>query len=94
MLDAVMPRLAKGRPMLARSIRIDAPEGDVAPGLAALQAAHPDVQIGSYPFFEKKRLGTYIVLRCIDEAKLALALEALWTLIAKEGFSAAAGEDA
>jgi molybdenum cofactor synthesis domain-containing protein len=94
MLDAVMPRLAKGRPMLACSIRIDAPEGDVAPGLAALQAAHPDVQIGSYPFFEKKRLGTYIVLRCIDEAKLALALEALWTLIAKEGFSAAAGEDA
>jgi len=36
MLDAVMPGLAKGRPMLARSIRIDAPEGDVAPGLAKL----------------------------------------------------------
>jgi len=35
MLDAVMPRLAKGRPMLSRSVRIDAPEGDVARALGA-----------------------------------------------------------
>ena len=94
MLDAVVPRLAKGRPMLSRSVRIDAPEGDVATGLSELQAAHPEVQIGSYPFFEKKRLGTYVVLRCVDREKLAAALDALWTLIAKEQFPAVAGEDA
>jgi len=51
MLDAVLPRLAKGRPMLLRSVRIDAPEGDVAPGLSELQSAHPEVQIGSYPYW-------------------------------------------
>ena len=50
----------------SRSVRLDVPEGDAAPGLAALQAAHPDVQIGSYPFFENKRLGTYVVLRSVD----------------------------
>jgi molybdenum cofactor synthesis domain-containing protein len=94
MLDAVLPRLAKGRPMLSRSVRIDAPEGDVAPGLSELQSAHPEVQIGSYPFFEKKRLGTYVVLRCTDEAKLAAALDALWALIAKERFPAVASEEA
>jgi molybdenum cofactor synthesis domain-containing protein len=93
MLDAVTPRLAKGRPMLARSIRIDAPEGDAAPGLAELQAAHPDVQIGSYPFFENKRLGTYVVLRSTDETKLAAAQNALWILIAREGFAAAPASD-
>jgi molybdopterin-biosynthesis enzyme MoeA-like protein len=93
MLDAVLPRLAKGRPMLLRSVRIDAPEGDVAPGLSELQSAHPEVQIGSYPFFEKKRLGTYVVLRCTDEAKLAAALDALWALIAKERFPAVASEE-
>jgi molybdopterin-biosynthesis enzyme MoeA-like protein len=53
MLDAVAPRLKKGRPMLSRSIRIEAPEGDVATGLAAIQAAHADVKLGSYTFFEK-----------------------------------------
>ena len=94
MLDAVMPRLSRGRPMLSRSIRIDAPEGDVAPGLSELQSAHPEVQIGSYPFFERKRLGTYVVLRCTDEVKLTAALDALWTLIARESFLAVAGEGA
>jgi molybdopterin-biosynthesis enzyme MoeA-like protein len=87
-----MPHLAKGRPMLSRSVRIDAPEGDVAPGLSELQSAHPEVQIGSYPFFEKKRFSTYVVLRCTDEAKLAAAVDALWALITRESFPAAAGE--
>jgi molybdenum cofactor synthesis domain-containing protein len=92
MLDAVSPRLAKGRPMLARSIRVDAPEGDAAPGLAELQAAHPQVQIGSYPFFENKRLGTYVVLRSVEADKLEAAQTDLWKLIHKEGFHAAAEE--
>jgi len=92
MLDAVSPRLAKGRPMLSRSIRVDVPEGDAAPGLAELQAAHPEVQIGSYPFFENKRLGTYVVLRSVEAGKLAAAVTALWKLIAKEGFHAVAEE--
>jgi molybdenum cofactor synthesis domain-containing protein len=92
MLDAVVPSLAKGRPMLSRSVRIDVAEGDAAPGLAALQLALPEIQIGSYPFFENKRLGTYVVLRSTDEAKLAAAEKALWIFIAKEGFPAVAGE--
>jgi molybdenum cofactor synthesis domain-containing protein len=92
MLDAVSPRLRKGRPMLARSVRVDAPEGDVAPGLAQLQAEHAEVQIGSYPFFENKHLGTYVVLRSTEAAKLEAAEKALWKLIHKEGFAAAAGD--
>ena len=92
MLDAVSPRLAKGRPMLSRSVRLDVPEGDAAESLGGLQAAHPGVQIGSYPFFENKRLGTYVVLRSVDEAKLGAAENALWKLIAEQGFDAAAGD--
>jgi molybdenum cofactor synthesis domain-containing protein len=89
MLDAVAPRLARGRPMLSRSVRIDMPEGDVADGLAKVQAAHPEVQIGSYPFFENKRLGTYIVLRSTDTGQLAAAEKALWIFIREQGFAAA-----
>lgn len=94
MLDAVVPRLAKGRPMLSRSVRVDVAEGDVAPGLAELQAVHAEVQIGSYPFFENKRLGTYVVLRSTDAEALAAAQKGLWILIDKEGFPAAAADDA
>jgi len=88
MLDAVAPRLKKGRPMLSNSVRIAAAEGDVAPGLFELQAANPKVQIGSYPFFEGGELGTYVVLRSVDAALLAEALKALWALVGKEGFKA------
>lgn len=93
MLDAVSRHLAKGRPMLTRTVRVDAPEGDAAPGLAELQAAHPDVQIGSYPFFESEHLGTYVVLRSTDGAKLGAAENALWILIRKQGFGAAAADE-
>lgn len=92
MLDEVMPRLSKGRPMGSRTVRVDAPEGDVAPPLAALQAAYPEVQIGSYPFFERNRIGTYVVLRDTDEARLDSALRGLWEAIAAQGFRASAGE--
>jgi molybdenum cofactor synthesis domain-containing protein len=91
MLDAVAPRLKKGRPMLSRSVRVDVAEGDVATGLAAVQAANPEVQIGSYPFFEKGRLGTFVVLRSTDAERLAVTLRALWDLIEKEGFKAEGG---
>jgi len=93
MLDEVMPRLAKGRPVRARSVRVDAPEGDVAPPLAALQAAYPDVQMGSYPFFEHRRFGTYVVLRGADEGRLDSALRELWAKIEQEGFAASAVDD-
>jgi molybdenum cofactor synthesis domain-containing protein len=92
MLDAVAPRLKKGRPVLSRSVRIEAPEGDVAPGLAAIQEAYPDVQIGSYPFFEKGTLGTYVVLRSPDEDRLGTALSEVFDLMAKENFKGAEGD--
>ena len=93
MLDEVAPRLAKGRPVLSRAVRVDAAEGDVAPSLAALQAAYPDVQMGSYPFFEKNRLGTHVVIRTADEASLDSALSALWDMIAEQGFGARPADD-
>lgn len=88
MLDEVMPRLAKGRPLHARAVRVSAPESEVATPLAALQTAYADVQMGSYPFFEHRRYGTYLVLRCVDDDRLDEALEALWRLIAEHGFTA------
>lgn len=93
MLDEVMPRLAKGAPVQTRSVRVDAREGDVAPPLAALQAAYPDVQIGSYPFFEHKRFGTYVVLRSPDAVRVDAALEALWEIVVEHGFEAGAGQN-
>lgn len=93
MLDEVMPRLAKGRPLQARAVRVSAPESEVATPLAALQTAYADVQMGSYPFFEHRRYGTYLVLRSVDDDRLDEALDALWRLIAEHGFTASQVEE-
>jgi hypothetical protein len=73
MLLAVTPRLKTGPKMLSDSIRVNAPEGQVAALLADCQRAFPDVAMGSYPFFEDERPGTNLVLRSTEEGRLRLA---------------------
>ena len=92
MLDDVASRLRTGAKMLSRTLRVERPEGIVAPGLGRAQEAYPEVQMGSYPFYEKDKLGTHLVLRSVDEARLADALRAVWDMLEAEGFSEAASE--
>jgi len=87
MLDAVAPRLRTGAKMLARTIRVEAPEGDVASGLGRVQAEFTDVAMGSYPYFEKGRLGTNLVLRSTDEDLLGRAFDATLEMLQAEGIS-------
>lgn len=88
MLDAVTPRLKKGRKMLSATVRVEEPEGDVAPGLGAVQGDFEDVQMGSYPFYEKGTLGTHLVLRATDEGRLEAARAAIWQMLKDAGFDA------
>jgi molybdenum cofactor synthesis domain-containing protein len=78
MLDTVAPTLKTGAKMLSESIRADLREGDIGSELGAIAKAHPDVLIGSYPFFDDK-LGpnTNVVLRARDARKLAAAKTAV-----------------
>ncbi|MEM7192934.1 MAG: molybdopterin-binding protein, partial [Pseudomonadota bacterium] len=80
MLDEVLPRLEKGIPVQSRSVRVSARESEVAAPLAALQESFADVQMGSYPFYDHQRFGTYLVLRSADDRRLTEALDALWQL--------------
>lgn len=66
MMETIVQRLNTGHPISSRSIRVDAVEGEVAEALAALQAAHPKVRIGSYPYFKESGYGTFVVFRCHD----------------------------
>jgi molybdenum cofactor synthesis domain-containing protein len=78
MMLAVTPRLRTGVRLMSESIRVDAPEGDIAPVLAGCQAAYPDVPMGSYPFAEPGgRFGADIVLRSADQARLKQAADDL-----------------
>ena len=84
MVESVRPLLTGGDPMLSWSFRVPMPEGDVAEALRALAAQWPDVGMGSYPFF-RGGMGTTLVLRCTDAARLAAAADALRAMLAGMG---------
>jgi molybdopterin-biosynthesis enzyme MoeA-like protein len=82
MLAGLLPRITGGEPLLSASVRLMVREGDIAGPLAAVDAAHPDVQIGSYPFSRDGAHGSNIVLRSHDRAKLDAATAAVEKLFA------------
>lgn len=86
MLEGVARKLKTGRKVLSRAIRVEQPEGDVAIGLKRMQEQFPDVQMGSYPFYENGGPGTHVVLRSPDPARLQSALDAVLQCFREAGF--------
>jgi molybdenum cofactor synthesis domain-containing protein len=89
MLDALALRLPRGRKMLSRTVFADMGEGVIAKGLSEVQAAFPDVTIGSYPKQVDGRFATDLVIRARDEARLAEATSAVEDLVARVAASGA-----
>ena len=83
MMDEVGPKLKTGKQMLSESVRADAREGDIGTELGEVAKAHPDVTIGSYPFFDDKfGPNTNVVVRSRDASKLAAAKAAVEHMLA------------
>ncbi len=85
MLDAVAPKLRTGAKVLSETIRADAREGDIGTPLGEIAIAHPDVSIGSYPFFDEARgrPNTNVVVRARDPARLAAARADVEAMLAR-----------
>ena len=72
MLEDVGPRLRSGAVVLSRTVRVEGSgEGAIAAPLEAVAKAHPDLSLGSYPFFTEGLYGSNLVLRSRDEAELS-----------------------
>ena len=63
-------RIPGGDPLRSRSIGAYLSESKVAVNLGAIQEEHPDVDLGSYPFYRQDGYGTNLVMRGTDEAEL------------------------
>lgn len=63
-------RLGGGDPVRSRSIGAHLGESTVARALKEIQDRHPDVDLGSYPFYRQDGYGTNLVMRGTDEAEL------------------------
>jgi molybdenum cofactor synthesis domain-containing protein len=70
MLEGIKGGLAGGAKVLSRTVLCTLGEGDVAAGLAAIQKAHPDMDIGSYPQYSRGNFRVSLVVRGTDPAAL------------------------
>ena len=77
MMDEVVKVLPAAQPLISRTIEAHRGEGDIAVLAGEVQAAHPDVRIGSYPYHDGQRFTTRLVLRSRDAAALEAAYEAM-----------------
>jgi molybdenum cofactor synthesis domain-containing protein len=85
MLDGIVGELAGGPRLASRVVGCDLPEGAVAAGLAAIQARHPAVEIGSYPGFREGRPSVSLVLRGADAAEVETAAGEVAALVERLG---------
>ncbi|MBM3733393.1 MAG: competence/damage-inducible protein A [Acidimicrobiia bacterium] len=85
MFEGYRHKLKGGAPMLSRTVVAFVPEGKMAAGLGQAQAAHPAVEIGSYPFFRDGKLGASLVVRGTDAAAVAAATEAVKATVRAQG---------
>jgi molybdenum cofactor synthesis domain-containing protein len=84
MLDGIAPTLKTGAKVLSETIRADAREGDIGTPLAEIAKDHPDVMIGSYPFWDDKSgPNTNLIVRSRDPAKLAAAKAAVESMLGR-----------
>ena len=92
MLEDVAPRLRTGAVVHARTLRVTGfGEGDIADMLTAAARAEREISFGSYPFGHGSvgEMGTNLVVRGRDAAKVEAALEGLSASLAAAGIAAA-----
>jgi molybdopterin-biosynthesis enzyme MoeA-like protein len=66
MLASLEGKLTGGAVVQSRTVTAYVGESTIAEPLRKLQAAHPDIQIGSYPFLDADRFGTTLIMRGVD----------------------------
>jgi len=81
MFESFKHELKGGAKMLSRAVSAYVTEGAIAERLSAIQDQYPDVEIGSYPLIRQQRLGTCLVARSTDTARLNAAYREIKDLL-------------
>ncbi|MFD1797731.1 competence/damage-inducible protein A [Paracoccus aurantiacus] len=77
MVDAILPELPTGRPPVSESLDLHRGESEVAEELKSVAEAYPDLSLGSYPWHRDGTFGTMLVVRGLDQDRVAAAMAEL-----------------
>ena len=83
-MDAVRSELACGQCFVSRSLKTKLDEGALKPLLDRVVAAHPDVEIGSYPQWREPRYKTKLTFDSLEATRAEAACSALLALLAPD----------
>lgn len=90
MLEDVGPRMRTGAVVLSRTVRVEGSgEGAIAAPLEAVAKAHPDMSLGSYPFFTEGLYGSNLVLRGRNAGELEATVAELIAALTEAGIPGA-----
>jgi molybdenum cofactor synthesis domain-containing protein len=93
MFEALEPSLPRGQPILMRAVHaLGVPEGRIAETLAAIQARHPALDIGSYPYYRPEGNGVAIVAKGTDPAEAEAAAAEVVAMFRSFGAEPGLGE--
>ncbi len=81
MFEGIAPSLVGGKPVMTRSVSCTLGEGVLAKGLGEIQARHPAVDIGSYPYYRVGGFGVSLVARGTEEDELAAVVDEIAALV-------------
>jgi len=70
MLPSLANKLVGGEAILSKTISLRTLESEIAKPLKQVQEKNKEVDIGSYPFFRKGKIGVSIVLTSRDQSKI------------------------
>lgn len=84
--------ISGGRSVVSRTVSVLVGESRIAELLENAQGQFPDVDMGSYPFFRRNTVGTALVLRGREEARLDAAYDVLVGALSAAGIEGHPGE--
>ncbi len=101
MFDTLAPSLQGGVPVVSRAVHaIGVFEGNIAEGLAAIQQRHPELDIGSYPFYRQHSGGGFLgggvalVSKGVSLPQVEAATAEITAMLVEMGASPVQGEPA
>jgi len=92
MFESFKGELVGGEPVLSRTVSSFVMEGDLAAGLGAVQERHPNLSLGSYPYYRGGKFGVSVVVRGTRLSEVDGAVEAVNQLVRDLGGEPIDGE--
>ena len=84
MVDGLKNKISGGKKILSKTISVITVESEIAKPLEDIQNKFKNIEIGSYPFFRKGKIGVSIVMRSTEKNLIGICAKQIANLVKKK----------